>query len=498
MYLYTRTKPFAALASLLLTPLAFAQPIVYIDDDGPRDPAFSLGSIQNPYERLPRSDEALLEGPREYRVCAGTYVSSGAMVFSLPGSGGDVTIRGGYTRHVLTDADTGDTHVLPHFNPGLHQSVLIGDPASDDETLQINGPHTTTLEHLRFIDGQGLGGRGSSVHISGGATLIKSCVFENTSTDDGTGPLVIVDADVTCTDTIFRNNTSSGDGGAVHATLSAGQSVMFEGCAFEDNSAATFGGAIDARMLDPSVLSIVRCRFVGNAADEGGAVHVSSFGGNSPGEVYVTDSLFHDNTAADSGGALQLVAADLAWVVNSTITRNSAPAGPAIHYLRTSVALEVGNAIVWDNAGSGSMIRGIGPGASHVVRRSILPSSEGAGFQVGVINLDPQFFAPGDYRVMSSSPAIDAGSPALYMDAAALFGSAVGSVDLAGAPRFVDSPFSPIDGALSIDIGCYELPLDWVDPTDGPCSEADLAEPYGQLDFSDIAEFLRLFSAGCP
>ncbi|GAB4385753.1 MAG: hypothetical protein Kow0022_12830 [Phycisphaerales bacterium] len=36
------------------------------------------------------------------------------------------------------------------------------------------------------------------------------------------------------------------------------------------------------------------------------------------------------------------------------------------------------------------------------------------------------------------------------------------------------------------------------DNTPGPCSVADLAEPYGVLDFFDVQAFLQAFSAGCP
>ncbi len=35
-------------------------------------------------------------------------------------------------------------------------------------------------------------------------------------------------------------------------------------------------------------------------------------------------------------------------------------------------------------------------------------------------------------------------------------------------------------------------------PMPDGCSEADLAEPYGVLDFSDVVAFLSAFSVGCP
>ena len=43
----------------------------------------------------------------------------------------------------------------------------------------------------------------------------------------------------------------------------------------------------------------------------------------------------------------------------------------------------------------------------------------------------------------------------------------------------------------------YELPqvLPCDDPVDLPCNEADLAEPFGTLDFSDVIEFLTAFAA---
>lgn len=128
---------------------------------------------------------------------------------------------------------------------------------------------------------------------------------------------------------------------------------------------------------------------------------------------------------------------------------------------------------------------------------------------------DPMFTdAPaGDYRIMAGSAAIDAGD-SFNVASLGL------SVDLDAAARVFDDPdtanlalFEPID------MGAYEFsvtpecaadlaePFGDLDFSDvlafltafgGMEPAADLAEPFGSFDFSDVLAFLSSFGAGCP
>ena len=53
--------------------------------------------------------------------------------------------------------------------------------------------------------------------------------------------------------------------------------------------------------------------------------------------------------------------------------------------------------------------------------------------------------------------------------------------------------FTTENGAGNFNISWFRLTQ-----AGGPCSVADLAEPFGTLNFFDISEFITAFNAGCP
>ena len=100
---------------------------------------------------------------------------------------------------------------------------------------------------------------------------------------------------------------------------------------------------------------------------------------------------------------------------------------------------------------------------------------------------DPMFTdaGAGDFRVLPGSPAVDSGDSFNV--------SFLGmSVDLDGNPRIFDDPDTPNTGLFDpIDMGAYELSVT-------PDCPADLAEPFGLLDFSDVLAFLTAFGSMDP
>ncbi|MEZ6243272.1 MAG: GC-type dockerin domain-anchored protein [Phycisphaerales bacterium] len=128
---------------------------------------------------------------------------------------------------------------------------------------------------------------------------------------------------------------------------------------------------------------------------------------------------------------------------------------------------------------------------------------------------DPMFAdAPaGDYRITAGSPAIDAGD-SFNVTSLGM------TVDLDGNARIVDDPDAPNLALYEpIDMGAYEFtmqpdcaadlaePLGTLDFSDvlafltafgSMGAAADLAAPFGTYDFSDVLAFLTAFGAGCP
>ncbi len=100
---------------------------------------------------------------------------------------------------------------------------------------------------------------------------------------------------------------------------------------------------------------------------------------------------------------------------------------------------------------------------------------------------DPMFAdaASGDYRIMAGSAAIDAGDSFNV-------GSLGLSVDLDGNARVFDDPDTANLGLFDpIDMGAFEYSVT-------PECVADLAEPFGTLDFSDVLAFLTAFGTMDP
>ena len=108
------------------------------------------------------------------------------------------------------------------------------------------------------------------------------------------------------TGSVFRNNVSDFDGGAI-AMQSVGRlEIDGEGAVptiFENNSAVRFGGAIsvNADWVDSGILMLDQSRFVNNAAGaSGGAIWIRQTG--AVGSRSITDSVFLTNAATNGGG----------------------------------------------------------------------------------------------------------------------------------------------------------------------------------------------------
>lgn len=103
---------------------------------------------------------------------------------------------------------------------------------------------------------------------------------------------------------------------------------------------------------------------------------------------------------------------------------------------------------------------------------------------------DPMFADPSsnDFRVMPGSPVIDAGDSGQ----AAPFSLAF---DIAGQARIFDDPDTANTGVgfEPIDIGAHEF-----GPALPGCSVADVAEPFGTLNFFDVSTFVSLYNNQDP
>ncbi len=229
--------------------------------------------------------------------------------------------------------------------------------------------------------------------------------------------------------------------------------------------------------------------FVSNVAGSGGAVYL-----NQPYRGTIANNLFVGNyawnrqtsTGGEGGGIWLMIRLDPPeplWVVGNTFAGNYATnaifgeMGGAIAVLPLSAAAEIANNVMAFN--TSGLYQRSGFAAHPVLTRNDMFNGgyDYVGLPGGPTDLvaDPRFVdrANGDYRLLASSPAIDAGDEARPAMA----------TDLDGAPRVQDGN---ADGTARIDIGAYEFSPDFDGDGTPDWADAD-DDDDGVLDAADCA-----------
>lgn len=255
--------------------------------------------------------------------------------------------------------------------------------------------------------------------------------------NSGGGFLIMNSAWVVLRNMTIVGNTSSKTGGGAAVSRSA---ATISQCEFRNNSsqgalALDGGGGLYTYQSTVIVTSSI---FSGNYAQSlgGGLLHRGESVSSS--EVTMNNVLVFANYAVVGGGGIASRYSDYR-LTNCTITANEAGQRGGGLYTNNSLPV-IRNAVVWANV----------PYLSYFGSTPPITYSTIQGVSSGTGNLAqaPVFVGPsvGDYRLMPTSAAIDAGDP----DA-----SALPTTDLDGNPRVVDG--NGFDGP-QVDMGAYEWP----------------------------------------
>lgn len=218
------------------------------------------------------------------------------------------------------------------------------------------------------------------------------------------GGLVVSGASPIITNCVIRNASANG------ANISQGAPAFFN-CAFINNNA---GGVI----CFSGQASFVSCLFSNN-----------SFNGGL--DAYTCDVTLTNCVLSGNSGAITLSNAGLT-AVNCTIADN----GSGVYGIDVT-NIVMANSILWNNGGSSETAQVNLPADSVSISYSDI---EGLSSYTGHgnIGLNPVFPAPGQYDLVSCSPAVDAGNNA---------GAGSITTDFAGNPRIVNT---------NVDMGAYE------------------------------------------
>ncbi|MFT7487535.1 MAG: hypothetical protein ACI9F9_003396 [Candidatus Paceibacteria bacterium] len=255
---------------------------------------------------------------------------------------------------------------------GLYdQTILSGD-------LGLSGDSSDNAYHV--VKAVFLGGTPAKPTILDGFTIRDGNA--NAPGHSGGGGVYMFNAGLLMSNCTLRDNM------AVHgAGLHAQPALAYVSwCKFVDNHASGNGGAIWGRAIN---FKLSHSTLHGNTADKGGALHFSSIFDDSAGHlpvVLVHNSLLHDNSASEGGGA--------SWA------SSGAPIPSRLSYY---------NSIVWHNSAP------LDP--NFAGRNLVYASNIENGVHYGSRNISPPPHfrnGPGrDLRLASNAPSIDSGADAL-------------------------------------------------------------------------------------
>ncbi len=211
---------------------------------------------------------------------------------------------------------------------------------------------TVELNNCIFLQNTANSGGGAiNFHGNGPDLFIKNSSFtENTSNNNGGGAIMTQGKLIDISNSVFQGNQvqNEGDGGAIythHSTDNQPRAVTITGSTFSNNSAEA-GGAIYLTIA----ATIKGSLFDNNSAlSFGGAIKIKDNGVRiTDTDIFIQNSTFSLNSAADSGGAIDMETYDTKlYVSNSTIVDNLAQSDGS------------------GGTGGGFYIRGDPPGEAH-------------------------------------------------------------------------------------------------------------------------------------
>jgi predicted outer membrane repeat protein len=232
---------------------------------------------------------------------------------------------------------------------------------------------------------------------------------------------------------LFLNNTATSNGSAICAitelagalgqhNLIAQQFIGNTGAAGAFANISTRGGL--------GMATLDRVVFRDNTASlTGGAVHIAASSMGAQASTDITNTVFFNNSAARGGGALYQTASITGLVVtelmNTTLSGNTSPTGGAVQSMGngTTALFDAYNTIFWQNPTTGTNGRPFhSSGASssfidHCIIDSVdcmLFASGSGSLSCGptVFAADPLFVDPltGDLHLLPGSPAVDLGT----------------------------------------------------------------------------------------
>ena len=371
---------------------------------------------------------------------------------------------------------------------------FVGTESDPSERLPLGDAPTILSADLNENDGLGTI-TDNSYHVVNGLNSNATAVLDGftvtggnanggTNSDRGGGIICLGSTSPTIRNCHFLSNRCTFGGGAAYIN----GSPTFTDVIFEDNFGGSFGGAFDIN--GGTGIRFDRCTFIGNQASRAGALEIFNTNG-----AVVTNCVFRGNraTGGSGGGAVWVGSGGSTTFRNNTVVGNIANTHVAGGLVDAGSNVTVANCVFWDNQGSSGQ-NGVNQVSGTTVTYSLI---EGGLAGVGNLSTDPEFvdLAGFDFRLASTSPAIDAGSNSQAQPGIDL--------DHDRTARIVDAPSVPDTGVGSgalIDMGAIEYSVGAPDTNclTLPNSSFDIATLTATGSNRVIDNDLDLFAIGLP
>ena len=334
---------------------------------------------------------------------------------------------------------------LPNVNTDntYHVVVSVGDSSS-----------AGTLDGFTIISGNA-NNRSSAIDINGESILrsygggicnfyssptLSNIIITASAASSG-GGIYNEYASPTITDATIRGNAANYGGGICNIS----SSPTLINSVISSNIALEYGGGIDNEAN--SVLTLIGVTISGNTSEFNGGGISNTFA-----TAILTNTAIIGNTAGNVGGGI-FNSLSVSTLTNVTISGNTAADGGGIYNFQNSSPV-VRNTIVWGN-NSGVVNSESAPVYNYCLIQGLYPEGEGNLDGVSLlgstifVNPSDTLKAPttsGNYRLADGSPAINAGSNAVYHTDSIPNLSQV-TTDLANRPRIIGN---------TVDLGAYE------------------------------------------
>ncbi|MBN2163310.1 MAG: right-handed parallel beta-helix repeat-containing protein [Pontiellaceae bacterium] len=297
-------------------------------------------------------DAASRAGGGEVWVKAGIYRPAGSgrsATFQLkPG----VRLLGGFR---------GDETERLERNPKANRTTLNGDigaPADESDNCYhlVTGSTDAQIDGFTLSRGQANGlkeqGVGGALFIPSGTRkiVITNCLFEKNSAGWQGGAIYADRAELTISNCIFSANGAA-NGGAL--AFGGNSEITVLSTAFTANQSLTSGGAV-ALEGEPKIM-LKDCRFSYNVSGGDGGALYAAFKPTAETKLQIESSIFSDNRADKSGGALYLKGGNVPLLKACRIERNAGLKGAGGITLDDDTSIVAENCVISANRGQRDM-----------------------------------------------------------------------------------------------------------------------------------------------